>query len=171
MWKKTLIGSTVGLVGFSIGMTVGRVTSEVPTHQVSERIGSLASPTVPQVSVVTSGSQSKTTGPVNNDQPPGRSRQSQAEPISINTDASSSKTTGQNLKSEASIALTSDQQLRYNDLSQRIETARYGGFTMGDLQTQMADMPREYKGKLLEQVVKLVNSGELDPKKFVEGVH
>ena len=171
MWEKTLVIYAVGLVGFSIGLTVGWFAGEAPSHQASTRVDSPASSTVPRVSVVTSSSQSDVSGPAQNNQPSVRSRQGAAEPIGIKAEEVHANTAKQNLRPEASVALTSEQQRLYNDLNQRIETARYGGFTMGDLQSQMADMPREYQAKLLEQVVKLVNSGKLDPQKFVEGVH
>jgi len=72
-------------------------------------------------------------------------------------------------KAEENVVLTPAQQGTFDDLALRIESAQYGAFTMDELSSEMDGMPKEYQTRLLEQVVKLVNNGNLDPQRFVEG--
>lgn len=169
MWRKTLIISTVGLIGFLAGMMVGRFAPEAPFQLANKRLDGPVLPLDAHDAAIASSLRSDVSGPAQNIQSPVRGRQGAAEQTGTKAEEVSGKTATQALRPEASIALTPDQQRLYSDLYQRIETAPYGGFTMGELQSKMADMPREYQAKLLEQVVNLVNSGKLDPQRFVEG--
>lgn len=168
MWRKTLFVTVIGILGIAIGLTLARFTSEAPSHNSSAR---LDEPAIQSDSRATANSSSQSDAPVftqNIQQLEQPSRQQTAQTETLSNEAKGN-TAIQASKHDEHIVLTPRQQQLYNDLSQRIESAPYGGFTMGNLQSQMADMPNEYQAMLLAKVVDLVNSGKLDPRQFVEG--
>jgi hypothetical protein len=174
MWRKTLF-VVVGLLGIVVGLAASRLMPEDPSRHRDVRVDALAarddSPGADAparfdaLALTQDAQQSESAGRHRTERTDARSRE-----IGVDT-ANQTSSPVQSPKPDVRIALTPEQQQRYADLSQRIESATYGGFTMRDLQSQMVDMPREYQAQLLAKVVDQVNSGKLDPRRFVEGSH
>ena len=176
MWNRMYTGIAVGFIVFLIGVVTGRYTSEGFTQQATHPAGSSVENSPPAIL----SRHNPTPNHLSSDAAQGlngqqSSRQAAetidpAEVVNYETGQPDSNQV-QPVESDATVVLTPDQQLKYNDLSQRIDTsARYGGLTMAELQSQMAGMPKEYQVQLLDRVVRLVNKGELDPQTFIEGV-
>jgi len=72
---------------------------------------------------------------------------------------------------DGSDELTDSQKRLHDELSQRIESASYGGFAMDDLLSELNNMPSKSQQALMTKVTELVNNGTLDPKKFTEGTY
>lgn len=169
--RRTILNlSAVGFVGFLVGMTVGSKTHDATSQQINEYLDRPALSHTPHDADNTSNLPDDTFGSISTQttQLSARNHQGAEERSCAEAKEVIANLAAQALKYETKLALTPTQEQLYNDLSQRIETAPYGGLTISELvsEMQMADIPQEYRVKLFDQVSMLINSGKLDLQKF-----